>query len=758
MDVAPRWRTDRIHNRHQGIRHAVLRATATPSCSTISSFGPEPARLLVAGSTGDIPNRQIQVVSYRLADAFGNPDGLDTGWGANHDGRAVIALNGDNDARAITLDGVGRAVVVGSHHDGHSDNFFIARFTRAGVLDTTFGGGRGFVQLDFGSQDIATAVTVDLDTRIVVAGLSFQSSIFNPFDLGGWDIAVVRLLENGDRDLAFDDDGIQITGLTDFEEPKAVLLDHHDDPSNDRVWVVGSKFAEDDDFSQIFILRLNGDGSIDHSFGDFDQFLGHTGREQTGFGQRWSDPANALFDTQGRLVIVGSVSPGHPAFTDANFNNANLAIARFNPDGTIDTSFGNQGVTITDVTGRDDMGRAVRLDSTLKLFVAGFATTLVNHTDFVLARYDQDGHLDTQFGLGGFLTSGFVVDGVPAANNFGLGLTFTDVPGETVIVGNVQSAVSGNFFTGMRVYGEQPRAFSLAASPTLTSVAGSTTATVTVTSESGFDGSVTITLAGDRNGGPLPSGFTATLGDSHTLSTQLQLTPGQASNVIVHVDVAPFVRPGSYTLWLSGTPDPLGVGQIPLVVTVRADAASLFAVVLALESAGAIDQGIVDALESKLTAVEIAEQLGDRQAAANTLAALVNEVEAQRGKHIAPTATIGGETFDPSVVLLADARDAIATLKAAAANTIVGYVTDSSGREVRDASVVLVDASNTVVATVSTDSTGFYYFAMTDTLVPGAKYSVRVDPLPRGFTTVGPSVQFFTWASAPVTLGTFVVE
>ena len=722
-------------------------------------FRSEPVRLLVAGSTGDPLSRQIQVVSYRLADAVGNPDGLDTGWGANHDGRAILQLNGDNVAFAITLDGVGRAVVVGSHNDGNSDSFLIARFTRAGVPDTTFGGGRGFVKLDLGGhQDIATAVTVDRDTRIVVAGLTFQSSIFNPFNLGSWDIGVVRLLDNGDRDLAFDDDGIQITGLTNFEEPKAVLLDHFDDPSNDRVWVVGSKFADDDDFSQIFILRLNGDGSIDHSFGDFDQFLGHTGREQVSFGQRWSDPSDALFDQQGRLVIAGSASPRHPAFVDGDFNNANLAIARFNTDGTIDTSFGNNGVTITDITGRDDFGRNVILDSTLKLFVAGFATTLVNHTDFVLARYDQNGHLDTTFGLGGFLTSGFVVDGVPTANNFGLGLAFTDVPGETVIVGNVQSAVTGTFFTGMRLYGEQPRAFSVAAAPTVTSVAGSTTATATVTSESGFDGSVTITLAGDKTGGPLPAGFTATLDQTQALVEQLQLTPGQATNVIVHVDVAPFVKPGSYTLWLSATPDPLGANKIPFVVTVRADAASLFAVVLALQSAGAIDNSIAPALESKLTAVEIAQQQGAIQAATNTLAAFVNQVEAQRGKHIAPTVTIAGETFDPSTVLLADARDAIAALKAAAATAIVGYVTNSTGSEVRGANVVVVDASNVVVATTSTDSTGFYYFAMTDTLVPGATYFVRVDPVPSGATTVEPSAASFTWGSAPVTLGTFVVR
>jgi uncharacterized delta-60 repeat protein len=723
-------------------------------------FRSEPVRLLVAGSTGDALHRQIQVVSYRLADAFGNPDGLDTGWGANHDGRAILQLNGDNVANAITLDGLGRAVVVGSHNDGNSDSFLIARFTRAGILDTTFGGGRGFVKVDLGGhQDIATAVRVDLDTRIVVAGLTFQSSIFNPFNLGGWDIGVVRLLDNGDRDQSFDDDGIQITGLTDFEEPKAVLLDHFDDPSNDRIWVIGSKFAEDDDFSQIFILRLNGDGSIDHSFGDVDQFLGHTGREQTGFGQRWSDASDALFDQQGRLVIAGSASPRHPAFVDGDFNNANLAIARFNIDGTIDTSFGNNGVTITDVTGRDDFARAVRLDSTLKLFVAGFATTLVNHTDFVLARYDQNGHLDTQFGVGGFLTSGFTLDGQPTANNFGLGLAFTDVPGEIVLVGNVQSAVSGNFFAGMRLYGEQPGVFSLAAAPTLSSVAGSTTSTVTVTSANGFEGAMTLTLAGDKTGGPLPPGFTATMGDSQTLSTQLQLTPDQASNVVVHVDVAPFVLPGSYTLWLIGTPDPLGNNKIPLVVTVRADTASLFAVVLALDAAGAIDSpGIANALESKLTAAQIAQQQGNAQAATNTLAAFVNQVEAQRGKHIASTATIGGTTFDPSAVLLADARDAIAGLKAAAANTIVGYVTDSSGREVRDATVAIVDASNTIVANVSTDATGLYYVASTSVLTPSARYSVRVNPLPGGFTTVGPSAQFFTWASAPVILGTFVVQ
>ncbi len=728
-------------------------------------LGPELPRLIVAGSTGESPHRDIQVLSYQLPDPLGRPEGLDTGWGPNHDGRTVVDLGGDDEAFAVTLDGFGRILVVGATLGRDNQDFFLARFTRAGIVDTTFGGGKGWVTVDMGSQDIATAVAVDTQERLVVAGLSFQSSILNPFDLGDWDCAVVRFLDNGDRDIDFGDDGVVIEGLTNFEVPSAIAFDRHADFFDDRIWVVGSYFDEADDFSQIFIMHFQDDGDLDLSFGDpppgtpFPS-LPHSGRATRSFGQRWSQAADAMFDREGRLIITGSVSPGHQAFTDTEFHNANLAIARFKNDGTPDQSFGDHGVTITDVTGRDDFGATVRIDSKFRWLVSGAATTLLNHRDMVVARYDFDGHLDQTYGGRGFVTARFNVDGLPASLDFGAPMTFTQALGaDTVVVGTVQSQVTGNFFAAIKGFGEEPRAVSLAATPALSVVAGSTSSTLTVTSENGFEGTVTVTLAGDRNGGPLPAGFTATLAGQQTLVAQVQLTSGGATPVPIHVDVAPFVVPGTYTLWLTSDPDPLDVNTIPLAVTVRADPTSVRSVVNRFAAAGVFDNaGIANALVSKLTAADTAIQSGDSHAATNTLAAFVNQVQAQRGKHIAASATIDGSTFDPSAILLADARDAIGSLKAGAANAIAGYVTDAAAREIRDAQLILVDSANAVVTSATTDSTGFYYFATVGTLVPGTAYSIRVDPLPRGFSTVAPSAQFFTWGSAAVTLPTFVAR
>jgi len=67
----------------------------------------------------------------------------------------------------------------------------------------------------------------------------------------------------------------------------------------------------------------------------------------------------------------------------------------------------------------------------------------------------------------------------------------------------------------------------------------------------------------------------------------------------------------------------------------------------------------------------------------------------------------------------------------------------------------LLDANGGVVATATTDSTGFYYFPGTDGLQSGAAYAVMVTGFPKGFTTASPAVQGFNWFVTPVSLAPF---
>src|SRR5262249_58379712 len=86
-------------------------------------------------------------------------------------------------------------------------------------------------------------------------------------------------------------------------------------------------------------------------------------------------------------------------------NNNDFALARLNADGSLDTGFGTAGRTMTDFSNGNDQAFAVAVDSVGKLVVAGSATNSTTGVDFALARYDSDGNLDTTFGAGGKVTT-----------------------------------------------------------------------------------------------------------------------------------------------------------------------------------------------------------------------------------------------------------------------------------------------------------------------------------------------------------------
>jgi len=68
-----------------------------------------------------------------------------------------------------------------------------------------------------------------------------------------------------------------------------------------------------------------------------------------------------------------------------------------------------------------------------------------------------------------------------------------------------------------------------------------------------------------------------------------------------------------------------------------------------------------------------------------------------------------------------------------------------------------VNSSKTVIATATTDSVGFFYFADTSGLTVGANYTVKVT-LPKGYKSSTPASQAFTWKTVGVTLSNFVLN
>src|SRR6185369_4463798 len=109
-----------------------------------------------------------------------------------------------------------------------------------------------------------------------------------------------------------------------------------------------------------------------------------------------------VLQPDGKFVVAGTASDSatRPVATD-------IALARYNPDGSLDAGFGTGGETaIPFPDSASEQGNALALTADGKIVVAGAAfKTFATPHDFALVRYNADGTIDTGFGTGGRITT-----------------------------------------------------------------------------------------------------------------------------------------------------------------------------------------------------------------------------------------------------------------------------------------------------------------------------------------------------------------
>jgi uncharacterized delta-60 repeat protein len=184
-------------------------------------------------------------------------------------------------------------------------------------------------------------------------------------------------------------------------------------------------FTDAPDGGDFALARYNADGSLDTTFGT-------GGKVTTGFGAFSIDVAfGVALQPNGKIVVAG--------YTAASDVVADFAVARYNADGSLDTSFGTGGKVTTDFGGFD-LAPAVALQPDGKIVVAGWTEDIFfAGADFAVARYNPDGRLDAGFGTGGKVTTSF--------GAFGCATGVALQPnGKIVVAGNTTDAVGGEDF------------------------------------------------------------------------------------------------------------------------------------------------------------------------------------------------------------------------------------------------------------------------------------------------------------------------
>jgi uncharacterized delta-60 repeat protein len=342
---------------------------------------------------------------------------LDTTFGDGGKVAVEVSPNGSSSS-AVAIQPDGKLVAVGSADYNARSDFAVVRFNADGTLDSSFGPG-GIVTTDFfGNSDAARAVAVQADGRIVAAGTALKSNTILSADF-----ALVRYNSDGSLDTTFGSGGKVTTdasGNADIVASLVILPDG-------RLLVGGTTFKESTDSNDFELVRYNANGILDETFGA-------GGKVVTDFFGFPDDLTAIALQSDGKILAAGTTA------RDAEEELQDFALVRYNSEGSIDQSFGTAGKVATDFSGHSSLANAMALDGSGKIILAGTASTGVsgNPADFALARYNSDGSLDTSFGAGGKVTTDF------AGNEEGASCVALQGDGKILAGGNRTTSFDGN--------------------------------------------------------------------------------------------------------------------------------------------------------------------------------------------------------------------------------------------------------------------------------------------------------------------------
>ncbi len=305
----------------------------------------------IAGGNG----RDFAVARYNANGA------LDTSFSG--DGKVTTHIHDGNDkANAVAIDSNGKIVVAGSSLNIIS----VVRYNADGTLDTGFSSdGKLTTQIGGStSVDLANAVAVQSDNKIVVAGISNS------------DPALVRYNNDGSLDTTFGSGGKVTTSRSTFStSTQRVEFNSIVIQSDGKIVAAGDEFAgSDQDFA---LARYHANGTLDTSFGS-------GGTVVTDFGNTEDFAHSVALQANGKILVAGfsGVDSTDPYLL---LERSNFALARYTSAGLLDGRFGSGGKVITDF-GHNDYGRAMAIQADGNIVVAGYTLRGI-YQDFAVARY-----------------------------------------------------------------------------------------------------------------------------------------------------------------------------------------------------------------------------------------------------------------------------------------------------------------------------------------------------------------------------------
>lgn len=311
-------------------------------------------------------------------------------------------------AGAIAFQADGKIVVAGYLWSETEQEFAVARFDVDGGLDPTFAGD-GTASTIFrtgeGCYEEARSVLVQSDGKVVAVGVS---SCRRPEPDMGADglFALARYNVDGTPDTTFGDDGTVMTSFGDPEDCYA-RADAAAIQPDDRIVAAGTASCAQAGIDPRFaVARYDSDGALDPSFSD-------DGMVMTNFTIQYDKLTDVAMQPDGKIVAGGTAAYW---MVETDVLESRAALARYNPDGTLDDTFGRNGKVKTSFDSRRCPGSNESYDLEIqpdgRIVQGGSAACAASagdlpHPRWSLSRYRPNGTLDRTFGRNGRVVSIF---------------------------------------------------------------------------------------------------------------------------------------------------------------------------------------------------------------------------------------------------------------------------------------------------------------------------------------------------------------
>ncbi len=314
---------------------------------------------------------------------------FDTTFGTTAPGYTFTNFDGNVPSYASqVIDSNNNIYVTGYITINNIQKLILVKYTNTGALDKTFGAGKGYIIGDYytGGGSNGYSIVLDSTGNIIVTGLAANNEI-QEF------LLLAKYKSNGELDKSFGGNGTGWANITDSNINSRFGYSLAIDKKTGSIVILASKLRVDQ--SAFMIVKFTINGLLDTNFG---RGKGYIYTENDKYSIDIDNGGNITLDNSGGILITGF-----------NSTLTNI-ILKYTPNGELDTAFGeNNGYTYTKIPkALVSCGNSLVIDSTNSIVILSSVVYTVGKSNSALLRYNSNGIIDSTFGDNGIAVLDFV--------------------------------------------------------------------------------------------------------------------------------------------------------------------------------------------------------------------------------------------------------------------------------------------------------------------------------------------------------------